>query len=406
MNDYIVGIDIGASKVCGAVGRIDRQGKLQILGVASEVCNGIKKAMVIDIDYTAQSISGCVKQLERIIGTEIKHAFISLPGGICDLVLNNGVIAISSKDHEIDEHDINRVQESTKVIPIPSEKLIIGLIPQQYTIDDYNNVKDPLGMSGTRLELKAQVIIAQTNLVTNICKCVAKAGLSIEGITLQPMAEAQVVLKNEERKIGAAIIDVGADTMELSIFKNGDLVYNEIVPYGGNSITNDLSLCLKISNEEAEKIKIKADDLKTSEQYYNEKIKLVDNNEVAYNQLVDIIEARVEELLYIAKIKFSENRFWDNVLNVVIVGGGISLFKGISSLAKDILDKPVRIGISQSAGVTSPIHVASIGIVQEIANSIKDPDLKKRNEEYSNNENSKRKNDIIVKIKNFLSDFF
>ncbi len=407
MNDYIVGIDVGSSKVSGAVGKLDKQGKLQILAVASEICTGIKKTLVIDIDAVSKAISGCVEQLERIIGEEIKHVYISLPGGICDLINNIGVIAISSKDHEIDENDINRVQESAKIISIASEKIIIGLIPQQYIIDGTNVVKDPLGMSGTRLELKAQVITAQANLVSNLFKCVTKAGLALEGITLQPIAEAQVVLKNEERKAGAAIIDIGADTMELSIFKDGDLRYNEIVPFGGNSITKDISLCLKISYEEAEEMKLKYGSYKMSEQGQNEKIKLADNSEVAYNQLRDIIEARIEELLYIARAKLAEEEFWGGVSNVVITGGGISFFRGIAAMSKDILNRPVRIGIPQVAGTASPVHAASVGIVHEIAKAVKIPNMQNRNDEYySNHENGKRKNEIFVKIKNFLSDFF
>jgi cell division protein FtsA len=236
MKEHIVGIDLGSSKICGAVGKISSNGKLQIIGITSVVCSGLNKSVVIDIDSTAEAIKQCVIQLERMTDTQISEGYISLPGGICELVRNTGMIAISSEDREIKQGDVDRVIEAAKLISVPLDKEIVGVEPEQYIVDGYDNIKDPRGMSAERLEVEAQVVMAQTTVVSNLLKSVKRAGIKVNGIVLQPSAIAEAVIRKEEKDMGIAIVDVGAETIDISIYKGAKLKYTSILQLGGNTI--------------------------------------------------------------------------------------------------------------------------------------------------------------------------
>lgn len=415
MNDYIVGIDIGSSRICGTVGKIDKYGKLQIIATSFVECSGIKQAVVVDIDNTALSIKSCVDQLERMVDIHINSVYISLPGGMSELINNKGVIAISSEDREIKQSDVNRVLDAAKLISVPSNKEIIGVIPKQFIVDGYGNVKDPIGMSGLRLEVDAQVITAESNVVSNLFKSVNKAEINVEGIVLQPLAISQVILGKEEMEIGTALVDVGAETIDISVFKNNNLICTDMIPIGGNSITNDISICLKISYEEAERLKIKYGNVKKVNKNQDEKIMINSGyntqTEIMYSLLIDIIEARVEELLtFIAqKLVLTDN--YNNISNIVIVGGGISFLEGIIDLGTDVIGKPIRIGIPDYIGAASPTYATSVGIVKDVADTVK---LYDNNSESSltestwtkNEKKSNSKKGFSYRIKKFFTDFF
>ena len=257
MSGYIIGIDIGSSNICAAAGKVDRVGKMQILGITSSDCNGVKKGIVVDIDKTSESIKNCINSLERMIDIKINEAYISLPGGISELMWNKGVIAVSSEDREIRYNDVKRVLKAAKIITIPNDKEVIGVIPEQYIIDGYDNIKDPIGMNGLRLEVDAQIILARSTIINNIFKSVNKAGIKVLGIVFQPIAISQVVLKEEEIQRGVALVDVGSESINIYIYEGGILRSISTIALGGNIITNDISVCLKLPFSEAEKLKIK-----------------------------------------------------------------------------------------------------------------------------------------------------
>lgn len=420
MDEYIVGIDIGSSKVCAAVGKIDRQDKLQIIGVTCVNCSGLKKGIVVDIDNTAESIKECVEQLERMIDIEITSAYVSLSGGISELIHSKGLVAISSEDREINKNDVQRVLKAAKITSIPSNKEIIGVIPRQYIIDGYDNIKDPIGMSGLRLEVDAHIILAQTTIVSNLLKSVQKIGIKVNGIVLEPLAISQVVLKKEEIDIGAAIVDVGAEKIDISIYKGGDIIYNSMIPFGGSIITNDISICLKVPFSEAEKLKIKYGSIQKNDSAQEKFIKVSaaynDVVNVEYSTLIDIIVARVEELLQLVENKLIESGHYDDISGVVIVGGGMSLFNGICDLSRGIFDKPVRIGYPEYVGASSPIYNTAVGIVKDVANSasfnisnnsVAAPSgINKKRKSVNEKDEHIHESGVLSKIKGFLSDFF
>jgi cell division protein FtsA len=417
MNEYVVGIDIGSSKICAAAGKWGGQGELRIVGISSVKCTGLKKAVVVDIDDTSEAIKQCITQLERMVDTKIDNAYISLPGGICELIKNKGIVAVSSDDREIKQKDLERVLEASKLISISSDKEVIGVVPQQYIIDGYENIKDPIGMSGMRLEVDAQIILAQSTIVNNLIKSVNRAGIKVNGIVLEPLAISEVVLRKEAKELGAAIIDVGSETIDIAIYKNGNLCYTSIIPLGGNNITNDIAVCVKIPNEEAEKLKFKYGSVIKEAEDYNEIIKVKsaygDIVEVELNVLVEIIEARVDEILRFIKDDLVKSGCYDQIEGLTIVGGGISLLKGIVEISENIFNKSVKVGSPEYIGAASPTYCSAVGIVKDVISSTKIDSLSDDYEESSiygeednDIKNKQEKSGIALKIKEFFSDFF
>ncbi|ADL51589.1 cell division protein FtsA [Clostridium cellulovorans] len=415
MSDYIVGLDIGSSKVCMAVGRTQVNGEIQIIGLTSVQCEGIKKAVVVDIDKTSQAILECKKQIEKIVDIDIKEVFLSLPSSICQLVWNKGIVVISSDDKEVKESDIERVLESAKMITVPNNMKIIGVEPLQYIIDGYENIKEPIGMSGNRLELDSFVILAEDTVINNLFKSITKAGIIIKSNVFQPTALSKTVLKKGELEIGAVIVDVGSETTDISIFKDGKLLFNESLTVGGNTITSDISLCLKLMINEAEKLKIMHGDL--SMQEVNNKIKISGayNNEVEIEQslLNEIIYARVEEILLMIKESIINSGYYDELSGIVIVGGGLGAFKGSLELTRKILNKPCRIENGKFIGVSNPIYVGAISVVNDVYEyysqqfkeiACDDDKIDETiNEEI---EDSDKMTGIISKFKRFIEEFF
>ncbi|EGO86704.1 cell division protein FtsA, partial [Clostridium botulinum C str. Stockholm] len=212
MHEYIVGLDIGSSNVYGAVGKVVSNGEIRIVGITSVKCKGLNKSVVVDIDSTSQSIKECITNLERMVDISISEVYVSLPAGVSELIWNKGIVAVSSDDKEITENDVMRVIEAAKIVSIPSDKEIIGVVPQQYIVDGYDNIIEPVGMSGMRLEVDAQIVMAQSTIINNLRKSINKAGVKILGEVLQQQAISQTICKKEELDMGIAFVDVGAHT--------------------------------------------------------------------------------------------------------------------------------------------------------------------------------------------------
>lgn len=418
MDSYVIGIDIGSSKVCTAAGKISKRGELQIIGITSSECKGLKKSIVVNIDSTAESIKNCIEKLERIIDIEINDIYIALPGSICDLVHNKAVVAISSDDREIKDKDVERVLEATKIISISSDKEIVGVEPQQFIVDGYDNIKDPIGMSGMRLEADVQVITVQSTIVDNLIKSINKAGYEVKGICFEPKAVSGVVLRAEEKELGCALVDVGAETTDIAVFKNDNICYVDAIPLGGNNITNDIALGMKIPFNEAEKLKIKYGDISNNSSIEGEKlsVKLPYGNEVNidYNFLKLIIKSRVEELYELIRKKLVDSGYYKEVASVVVVGGGITLLRGAIELGGSILDKSLRAGSANYVGASNPMYTSAVGVVSDICLSkdIKE-DLSKHNVEEEvkslwTKDDKKSQGDINIfsRVKDFFTDLF
>ncbi len=412
MNEYIVGIDIGSSKICAAVGKLDKQGELRIIGITSSVCTGLKKEAVVDIDSTSQSIKSCIEELEKMIDVKISDAYLSIPSGICELIWNKGIVEMSSGNKKIKSCDVERVLNAVKNISIPSDKEIIGVIPEKYIIDGYETNREPVGFSGLKLEVNAKVILSQSMVINNLFKSFNTVGIKIKGIVFQPLAISNVVFKNEEFETGALLIDIGSECTDVNLFKNGNLYLSFMIPLGGNILTKDISVCLNIPFSQAEKIKIKHGNLEKHEKEAEEKIKTEplssDETTIDKNMLSEIIEARVEEILLIIYNKLREAGVDDKISSVIIVGGGISLFRGVCEISKSIFKKPVRIGAPEYVGAASPLYSTAVGVVKDAADILKNDKI---NDDLGNKAKKAADNDdnctgIFSKIKRFFADFF
>ncbi|KOF56089.1 MULTISPECIES: cell division protein FtsA [Clostridium] len=419
MDSYIVGLDIGSSKICAAAGKITKRGTIEILGITSSDCKGLKKSIIVNIDKTAESIRECIEKLQMIIDITIDNIYISLPGSICGLVHNKAVIAVSSDDREIKNKDVERLLESAKLISVPANNEIIGVEPQQFIVDGYDNIKDPIGMSGMRLEADVHVITAQSAIVNNFIKSVAKAGYNVKGICFAPKVVSNVVLSSEDRELGCALIDVGAETIDITIIKNDNICYEDFIPLGGNNITNDISIGLKIPFNEAEKLKFKFADIRNGNSGYAEKVSVkLSNNEVTSVDckfLKLIIKSRVEELYEFIKKKIVDSGYYNEISNVVIVGGGIALIRGADELGNNILGKSVEIGSPNYVGASNPMYAGAVGITYDICNSVNI-----ENDDFSSfsnedeiksiwNKSSKKSQEninVFSRVKDFFTDLF
>lgn len=430
MNEYIIGIDIGTSKVCASAGKIDKNKQLQITAVSEYESFKMKKGMIVDIDDVSDKVKKCIEQLEDMIDTTIKYVYVSIPGESCELIFNKATIAISSDNHEIKRSDADRIIKTIKSITLSSEKEVIGLIPKQYIIDGYDNIKDPVGMFGNMLEMEAQIVTVQTTIINNLYKCINKIGLKVKGIVYLPEAVARVALKVDELHTGTAVVDTGKDSINISIYKGSAILTNYTIPIGGNTITNDLSICLKIPFEEAEKLKKDYSDLAIENIALDAKIKAKSSYDscIVFDKVIfnEIIEARTDEIIRIIEKSIIDLGYYNDISGIVLLGGGICLLNGIEDYSKIKFRKPVRIGFVNYSGKDNTRFIGSIGIVNYVYNNMKlyyldddEKDLLKGNkiwnflqdkdddfENESDFEDEQKEGSIITKIKDFFADFF
>ncbi|WP_026895198.1 cell division protein FtsA [Clostridiisalibacter paucivorans] len=413
MDQLIASVDIGTSKVCVAALGTEKNGQVHLVGMGKSECKGVKKGVVVDIEETSRAIIEALNQAENMSDLEITQAYINMPGGYCNIINNRGVIAVSSDNREIDFEDIKRVLNSATILSIPQDQKIIDIIPNQYIVDGYDEIKDPTGMVGMRLEVDSDIITSSTTTVLNAVKSANKAGLEVLGIIMEPLAISHSTLTSDEMELGILTIDIGAGTTDVSLFKNNRIIYSEIIPVGGNHITNDISVGLRISFKDSERIKRKYGMAYANDCDENTliEIKPIGKEEIDKVNLLDvsvIIEARVREILEMVFENIRRRRLTGELLTgIVITGGGVSYLKGIKKIGEEIFKMPVRLGHPEEIGVKEPIYSTAIGIVNYV--------LKRKFNyyiEYNNIENnknrfkSKKSNNVSSFFKKLWNDYF
>lgn len=415
MDNLITSIDFGTSKVCVIIGEIDDYGYLQIIGVGTSYCDGIKKGIVVDIKSATMAVTYALEQAENMANVKVRNAYISIPGGYTKVVRNKGIIAVSGEDKEIGPDDITRVLNSATIFSMPQDQQIIDIIPVQYIVDGYDEIKEPIGMVGIRLEADVDIVIGSTTTVLNLIKSINQAGLEVLGIVSEPFAVADVLLSKDERELGVLLIDIGAGTTDYSVFKDGQLIYNNIMPVAGNHISNDISVGLRISSEESEKIKKSSGvayapladvekKLKIEPIGFNEKI------DITEFQLSQIIEARLEEMFQLINDELVRNGIKNEILTgVVITGGGGGYYKGITDLAKEIFRLPARVGKPDFVGVKEPVYSTGVGLITYSLNRNFNYFIEYENNmaiENNRNQNSSGSKGLLSLIRNFWEEYF
>jgi cell division protein FtsA len=406
MAEYIFGIDIGSSKISVAVGKIDKFGFLQISGVSSVKTNGVKDGIIVDIEEVTKSIINCKNKIFKEFNLNLKGAYVSISSNLCEIVWNKGVVAVSSSHREISPLDKEKVLKSARLIDLPLNKEIIGVIPESYIIDGHTPVKEPVGMTGTRLEVDGKVVYTDSNFINNLFKCFEAAGIQIYGLVYQSIALSQALIKQREKDTNLSLIDVGANNINISIIKGKTLMTNYSINIGGEIITKDISFCLK-------RDMIQSENLKKSYSSKEEVAKIAD---VDYNYLGNIMEARIEEILELILEKLKGSGYYEELSLIILTGGGLSYFNNIKEFGESILKLPLRLGYPDFPGYSEPVFSTAIGVVMDVTNNI-DFSFTKNNfsdiEEGKNESSTEDKKvykeskiSIVKKIKEFFIDIF
>ncbi|WP_404459184.1 cell division protein FtsA [Oceanobacillus kapialis] len=366
-NDILVSLDIGTTKIKVIIGEVLND-SLNIIGVGSAKSNGMKKGAIVDIDQTVQSIRNAVEQAERMVGMQIERVVVGINGSHIQLQPCHGVVAVQSEDREIRDEDIYRVIDGAQVISIPPEREIIDVIPKQFIVDGLDEITDPRGMIGVRLEMEGTIITCSKTVLHNILKCVERANLQIADICLQPLAAGTVALSRDEMNMGVALINIGGGCSTVSVFENDHLASTSVIPLGGDNITKDLSIGMRTTSEEAEDVK-----RNYGHAFYNnaqedetfEVSVIGSNSKQTFNQLqiADMIEARLEEIFAFAEREIRRMGYGELPGGFVLTGGTMAM-PGVLELAQDMFHTSVRIAIPDYIGVREPQFTAGVGILQ------------------------------------------
>jgi len=369
-NELIVGLDIGTTKICAVVAEQTESG-IDVVGIGTHPSSGLRKGVVIDIDATVASIKHAVEEAELMADCEITSVYAGIAGGHIRAFNSHGVVAV--KDGEVQEIDIKRVIDAAKAVAIPMDREVIHVIPQEFIIDDQDGIREPLGMSGVRLEAKIHIVTAAVTSAQNIVKCCNKAGLNVIDIVLEPLASAEAVLSNDERDLGVCMVDIGGGTTDIAVFADGSIKQTSVLGLGGYHLSNDIAVGLRTPFDEAERIKKKfgiaaarylpGDDIITVPSVGGRRPR-----EVSRKILCEIIEPRVEEVLTLAHQEIVRSGLEDRIPSGVVLTGGASALAGLPELAEEIFETPVRQGLPTHIGglqdvVRSPMYSTGVGLV-------------------------------------------
>jgi len=369
--NIIVGLDIGTTKICAVVGEITPEGSLDIIGLGTSQSRGLRKGVVINIDSTVESIKKAVEEAELMAGVEVDSVFAGIAGGHIKGFNSRGVIAI--KDKEVTQSDVERVIDAAKAVAIPMDREVIHVLPQEFIIDEQDGIKEPLGMSGVRLEAEVHIVTGAVTSAQNIIKSCNRAGLEVRDIVLQQLASSYAALTDDEKELGVALVDVGGGTTDIAIFVQGSIWHTSVLALGGNHITNDMAVGLRTPTTEAEKIKKKAGCALTSMVTGDETVEVPsvggrDARVISRHVMAEIIEPRAEEIFALAKREIQKSGFEEMIASGVVISGGTVILEGMPELAEQVFDLPVRRGAPREIGglvdiINSPIYTTGTGLV-------------------------------------------
>jgi cell division protein FtsA len=348
---------------------------------------------------------------------EVDSVFINISGGHVTLFENRGVIAVTREDREITGEDVRRVMQAARIFALPPEKEIVDVIPKQFIVDGYDEIRDPVGMFGTRLEVDASIVTCSSTTLQNLIRSVERAGLDIEGVVIEPLALGEVLLTRDEKELGVVVIDVGAGKTEYSVFESGMLKISGFIPVGGDSITNDLAVGLRMSFGEAENLKKQYGVVKPEySQCSTVPVKGIADGgtrEVSIEEFCEIIEARVYEIFFLVNRELLKSGIKDTLSSgAVITGGGVSFLKGSKEVVQEVMNLPVRIGIPEYIGVSSPVYSSGVGIVKYLAGRKyyyggEIEGTSKKTKLFGRQKNKQgQKGGALTRIKDFLDEYF
>lgn len=370
-NKMIVGLDIGTSKVVAIVGAITPEGQLEIVGIGSHRSNGLKKGVVVNIESTVLSIQRAIEEAELMAGCQIHSVYAGIAGSHIRSLNSHGIVAI--RDREVFSQDLERVIDAAQAVAIPADQKILHILPQEFLIDDQDGVKEPLGMSGVRLEAKVHLVTCAVNAAQNIEKCIRRCGLEVEDIILEQLASSYSVLTDDEKELGVCVVDIGGGTTDIAIFKDGAIRHTGVIPIAGDQVTNDIAMALRTPTPNAEEIKIKYACALAKLTSPDETIKVPSvgdrqPRDLSRQALAEVVEPRYDELFTLIQAELRRSGYEDLIAAGIVLTGGTSKMEGVIELAEEIFHMPVRLGAPQNIRglsdiVNNPIYSTGVGLL-------------------------------------------
>ncbi len=407
-DDVVVGLDIGTTKVCAIIGRINEYNSVDILGVGVSPSRGLRKGVVVNIESTVNSVATAIEKAELMAGIEVKSVFAGIAGGHIEGINSRGVVAVSSRNREISELEVERVIDAAKAIALPMEREVIHVIPQEFVIDNQDGIKDPVGMNGVRLEAEVHIVTGAVASAQNIVKSVNRAGYAVNDIVLEPLASAMATLKDDEKELGVVLIDIGGGTTDVLIYLNGSIWHTNVLAMGGNHVTNDISIGLRTPVNAAEEIKRQWGIAVSGLVEPDEMIEVPNvggrnPSRMPRQILAEIIQPRMEEIFFLVKEELDKKDFKDLLAGGIVLTGGASLLEGTEKIAEDVFRMPVRIGTPDGIHglveeVSSPEFATGVGLVYYGLNALPESFMENRGAGLFNN--------IKHRMSNWLGEFF
>ncbi len=385
--NLVVGLDIGTSKVAALVAELAPDGALEVLGMGSHESRGLKKGVVVNIESTVAGIQRALEEAELMADCNIASAFTGIAGSHIRSFNSTGMVAV--KDREVSAIDVERAVETAKAVNIPTDQQILHVLRQEFIIDGQEDVREPVGMSGVRLEVKVHIITGAVSAAQNIVKCVRRCGLDVNDLILQPLASARAVLSHDERDLGVCLVDIGGGTTDLAIFTHGAIRHTAVIPIAGDQITNDIAMALRTPTAEAEAIKTRHGVALRQLADASEMIEVPGIGDraprmMSRQTLAEVIEPRAEELFTLVQQVLRESGYEELLSSGIVLTGGSSMMQGMTELGEEIFHMPVRIGVPRYTGgladvVRSPRYATAMGLLLEGVSQIQHGRVTKQN---------------------------
>ena len=369
--NMIVGLDIGTSKVVAIVGEITPEGEIEIVGLGSHPSRGLKKGVVVNIESTVQSIQRAIEEAELMAGCQIQSVYAGIAGSHIRSLNSHGIVAI--REREVTSSDLDRVIDAARAVAIPADQRVLHILPQEFVIDDQEGIREPIGMSGVRLEAKVHLVTGAVGAAQNIIKCIRRCGLDVDDVILEQLASSCSVLTDDEKELGVCLVDIGGGTTDIAVFADGAIRHTAVIPIAGDQVTNDIAVALRTPTQYADDIKIKYACALRQLANPEETIEVPSVGDrpprkLSRQTLAEVVEPRYEELLSLVLAELRKSGFEDIIAAGIVMTGGSSKMEGVIELAEEIFHMPVRLGIPMyvsglSDVVSNPIHATGVGLL-------------------------------------------
>lgn len=367
----IVGLDIGTSKIVCLVGEADENNQVSVIGFGSHPCRGLKRGVVVNIDSTVNAIQRAVEEAELMAGCQIHSAYTGIAGSHVQSLNSHGIVAI--RHQEVMAHDVERVIDAAKAVAISADQQIIHVLPQEFIIDHQEGIREPVGMSGVRLESRVHMVTGSVSAAQNIVKCVQRCGLEVANVILEQLASSYAVLTDDEKELGVCMVDIGGGTTDIAVFTDGAIRHTKVIPIAGDQVTNDIAIALRTPTQCAEKIKIDHACALNSLASANEMVEIPSVGErpgrkISRKVLSEVVEPRYEELFSLVQAELHRSGFADLIAAGIVLTGGASKVVGAVDLAESVFRMPVRLGVPQNVNgmrdiISNPIYSTGVGLL-------------------------------------------